>query len=109
MPQCWSLPSSGLVISRHQRVAKTRPRGCRPGGAMLRCPTDIATRGRLSTILQFLWRYLVLPHRWVGVLLCLMFVAWFASALAIIYVKFPELSAAEQRSGAAALNLLDIR
>jgi hypothetical protein len=76
---------------------------------MLRCPTVIARRGRLSTILQFLWRCLVLLHRWAGVLLCLMFVAWFGSALAIIYVKFPELSAAEQRSGAASLNPLDIR
>jgi hypothetical protein len=63
----------------------------------------------LLTILQTLWRGLVLLHRWAGVLLCLMFVAWFASALAIIYVKFPELSAAEQRAGAAALDTRAIR
>jgi hypothetical protein len=66
-------------------------------------------RGRLLTILQTLWRGLVLLHRWVGVLLCLMFVAWFTSALAIIYVKFPELTAAEQRAGAGAIDPAAIR
>lgn len=76
---------------------------------VLRCRILIAARTHLSTILQFLWRCLVLLHRWAGVVLCLMFVAWFASALAIIYVKFPELNAAEQRAGAARLDLLDIR
>jgi uncharacterized iron-regulated membrane protein len=56
-----------------------------------------------------LWRGLVLLHRWAGVLLCLLFVAWFASALVIVYVKFPELTAAEQRAGAAAIDTGAIR
>ena len=55
------------------------------------------------------WRWLVLLHRWAGVVLCLMFVAWFASGLCIIYVKFPELTAAERRTGSAPIDIDSIR
>ncbi len=61
------------------------------------------------SIATSLWRWLVFMHRWAGVLLCLMFVAWFASGLCIIYVKFPELTAAEHRAGEAAIDPAAIR
>jgi hypothetical protein len=62
-----------------------------------------------SVIGNAVWRWLVLLHRWVSVLLCLLFVAWFASGLAIIYVKFPELSAAEQRAAAASIDIMALQ
>lgn len=35
-------------------------------------------------------------HRWTSILLCLMFAAWFASGIVMIYVPFPSLSDAER-------------
>ena len=36
-------------------------------------------------------RILVQLHRWIGIVLCLMFAAWFASGIVMIYVPFPLL------------------
>ncbi len=43
-------------------------------------------------------RYLILAHRWLGILLCLFFAAWFFSGAVLIYVPFPSLSSGERLS-----------
>ena len=35
-------------------------------------------------------------HRWISIALCLMFAAWFASGIVMIYVPFPSLSDGER-------------
>jgi hypothetical protein len=40
--------------------------------------------------------WLVVVHRWLGIVGCLLFVLWFASGLVMLYVGFPDLSAAER-------------
>ena len=35
-------------------------------------------------------------HRWIGIVLCLMFAIWFASGVVMIYVPFPSLSDTER-------------
>src|SRR5437879_601973 len=37
-------------------------------------------------------RWLVWFHRWVGVVLCLMFAVWFASGAILLFVPFPALA-----------------
>src|SRR5882757_8559620 len=37
-------------------------------------------------------RWLTWFHRWSGVALCLLFVAWFASGAVLLYVPFPALT-----------------
>jgi hypothetical protein len=42
------------------------------------------------------WPALAFVHRWLGVAGCLLFLIWFASGIAMIYVRMPELTAAER-------------
>lgn len=52
------------------------------------------------------WRQvLLLTHRWLGVVGCLAFAAWFASGLVMIYARMPGLSHEEQLARAQALDL----
>src|SRR5580704_12346471 len=37
-------------------------------------------------------RWLTWFHRWSGVVLCLLFIAWFASGTVLLFVPFPSLS-----------------
>ena len=41
-------------------------------------------------------RLLAKLHRWISIVLCLMFAAWFASGAVMIYVPFPSLPDAER-------------
>ncbi len=41
-------------------------------------------------------RFIVLVHRWVGIILCLFFAAWFLSGAILIYHPFPSLSQDER-------------
>ena len=41
-------------------------------------------------------RLLILFHRWVGVMLCLMFAAWFATGAMMVFVAFPSLPYADR-------------
>src|SRR5262252_270766 len=43
-----------------------------------------------------LWRAIVVIHRWLGIGGCLLFTAWFASGIVMIYVRMPELRAEER-------------
>jgi uncharacterized iron-regulated membrane protein len=54
-------------------------------------------------LLQVNWRtikyWLYFIHRWIGIATCLLFVAWFASGLVMLYVPFPSLDAEERLEG----------
>lgn len=50
-------------------------------------------------------RTLILTHRYVGIATCLLFVMWFASGVVMMYVGFPQLTAAERFKGLAPLDL----
>lgn len=41
-------------------------------------------------------RWLVVGHRWLGILTCLLFVIWFASGLVMMYVAYPTLTTSER-------------
>lgn len=42
-------------------------------------------------------RWLYLSHRWLGIGSCILFAAWFASGVVMMYVQFPSLSDVERR------------
>lgn len=44
-------------------------------------------------------RYLYLTHRWLGIIMCLLFTLWFASGAVLMYVHYPALTE-EERIGA---------
>lgn len=44
-------------------------------------------------------RWLYLLHRWAGIVLCLLFAAWFVSGLVMMYVDFPQLDRSERLAG----------
>jgi len=50
-------------------------------------------------------RTLILTHRYVGIATCLLFVMWFGSGVVMMYVGFPQLTAAERFDGLAPLDL----
>jgi hypothetical protein len=56
--------------------------------------------------LQWKWwkRQIFLLHRWLGIVLCLFFAAWFVSGIFMMYVEYPQLDKQERLSGAQALN-----
>jgi PepSY-associated TM region len=41
-------------------------------------------------------RFLIYAHRWLGISGCVLFVAWFASGIVMMYVRMPEITAAER-------------
>ncbi len=53
-------------------------------------------------------RYLTLAHRWMGVVLCLFFAAWFLSGAVLIYHPFPSLSQADRLSSRAEVDFSKI-
>ena len=53
-------------------------------------------------------KLLVSFHRWVSILLCLMFAAWFASGIVMIYVPFPSLSDAERIERAEVIDISSV-
>ncbi|ARU04040.1 peptidase [Comamonas serinivorans] len=42
-------------------------------------------------------RWLFLTHRWLGIVLCLLFVMWFVSGMVMMYVGYPKLTPDERR------------
>jgi hypothetical protein len=42
------------------------------------------------------WAALAFTHRWLGIAGCLLFLLWFVSGIAMMYVRMPELTAAER-------------
>src|SRR5260370_20295780 len=41
-------------------------------------------------------RALIFVHRWMGVLFCLLFLSWFASAIVMMYWQYPEVTPADR-------------
>jgi hypothetical protein len=50
-------------------------------------------------------RFLVLLHRWLGILVCLLFAMWFASGIVMYFVPFPALTEADRIRGLAPLDM----
>lgn len=48
------------------------------------------------SIRQALWRWLVIGHRWLGILTCILFAMWFGSGLVMMYVEYPTLTTPER-------------
>lgn len=57
-------------------------------------------------LLTWKWwkRQLFLLHRWLGIILCLLFCAWFVSGIFMMYVEYPTLSLRERLAGQATLD-----
>jgi hypothetical protein len=41
-------------------------------------------------------KFIILTHRWMGVVLCLLFAMWFASGIVLMYWNYPEVDARER-------------
>ena len=50
-------------------------------------------------------RVLATLHRWISIVLCLMFALWFTSGIVMIYVPFPSLSDSERIDRAAVIDI----
>jgi hypothetical protein len=50
-------------------------------------------------------RILIYTHRWLGICGCLLFFAWFASGIVMMYTRMPELAAAERLARLEPLDL----
>ena len=46
---------------------------------------------------------LILVHRWLGILFCLLFAMWFASGIVMHFVPFPALTETERIDGLASV------
>jgi hypothetical protein len=56
------------------------------------------------------WRRLtVYTHRWLGIAGCLLFIAWFASGIVMMYARMPELTAGERLARGGRLDLSTAR
>jgi PepSY-associated TM region len=61
---------------------------------------------RLTSLWVFDWRkVLVYTHRWLGILGCVLFIAWFMSGVVMMYARMPGLANEERLGRAPALDL----
>src|SRR5258705_7117106 len=63
---------------------------------------------RSSGDIQRRMRALILLHRWLGILFCLLFAMWFASGIIMHFVPFPSLKEAERIDGLAPIDLSQV-
>ena len=54
-------------------------------------------------------RALVFVHRWLGIAGGLLFIAWFASGIVMIYVRMPDVDANDKRAARARLDYSSAR
>ncbi|MBV9745060.1 MAG: PepSY domain-containing protein, partial [Acidobacteriia bacterium] len=54
-------------------------------------------------------RYAILSHRWMGVVLCLLFATWFGSGIVLMYWEYPTVRERDRLARAAPLNAARIR
>ena len=59
--------------------------------------------------MKYLWGPLVFVHRWLGIAGCLLFIPWFASGIAMMYVRMPELTDEERFAHAKAIDAERVR
>jgi hypothetical protein len=57
---------------------------------------------------QILVRSLILSHRWLGVVFCLLFAMWFASGIVMHFVRFPALDESERLAALPPIDLMHI-
>src|SRR5438876_988486 len=50
-------------------------------------------------------RALVLVHRWLGIVFCLLFAMWFATGIVMHFIPFPALTEAERVGGLAPIDI----
>src|SRR5688572_15456386 len=55
-----------------------------------------------------LFAWLVVVHRWLGVVFCLVFLIWFASGVVMVFHRMPEYPAAERLARLAPLVAEDV-
>src|ERR1700682_6325795 len=53
-------------------------------------------------------RALILVHRWLGIVFCLLFAMWFSTGVVMHFVPFPALTEAERFAGLAPLDLRQV-
>src|SRR5262252_1883723 len=46
--------------------------------------------------MKYVLRSLIFVHRWVGIVLCLVFLIWFPSGIGMMYWGFPDVSATDR-------------
>lgn len=54
-------------------------------------------------------RALALVHRWLGAVLCLLFVVWFASGVVMVFARYPELDDAERLAAMPPIDVAAVR
>jgi len=59
--------------------------------------------------MKFVLRYLILWHRWLGIVACLLFMLWFVTGLVLHFVHFPELNAEEKYNGLAPIDIQSVK
>jgi hypothetical protein len=59
--------------------------------------------------MRLIIRGLTFIHRWLGLAFCLVFLAWFASGIVLVYHRMPEYSTDERLARLAPLELEDVR
>ena len=71
----------------------------------------MASRHPLAGLRRYLyWRaVLVYLHRWLGIAGCLLFIAWFASGVVLMYARMPEMAPEEQLARSNPLDLSQVR
>jgi PepSY-associated TM region len=57
----------------------------------------------MNSLSNHLKRWLYLVHRWLGIALCVVMVAWFVSGMVMLYVGYPKLTPAERLAGVQVL------
>src|SRR5262249_61502674 len=75
-----------------------------------RTKSFLAHQGRMRSALQQdgdarLMRTLILFHRWLGVVFCLLFAMWFASGIVMHFMPFPSLSESERVTDLSPIDL----
>ena len=71
--------------------------------------SSLAAPVRAATLSHRGKRWLYIVHRWIGIVTCLLFAAWFASGLVMIYVPFPSLTPAERLAGLPPIDWSQVR
>ncbi|HZI51518.1 MAG TPA: PepSY domain-containing protein, partial [Terriglobia bacterium] len=54
--------------------------------------------------MKYILRSLIFVHRWVGIVLCLVFLLWFPSGIGMMYWTFPDVSASDRLEHSAKLD-----
>src|ERR1700753_334303 len=77
-----------------------------PGSGLGVAAPPRASTSAAQTRRRFAWLgWLIYAHRWLGIAGCLLFIAWFISGIAMMYVRMPTVSPDERALHAEKLEL----